>query len=345
MIPHSRTNILAAALFLAHFPAAGPLRADWEKITSLDAPIALSRDQSRAKQTMIARLNAQIGANKEFLRESAGNPRSWESRIRLASAEGRLASIIADKAGVQKAVSRLKELERSVPDEKLRAEAMFRRITLHWQDLGDTPDTRRENARSLALNFAQAYPQDRRSARLLAEASDLSNQHPAEKRKLLDLALSLCAEESLLQRLRDDRMQLEQLGKPVDLAFTATDGTKVDLAAGRGSVTAVVFWSAESAPSLVWMGYFAKYAESVPSLRVVTVSLDRNRADLDAAMNSMNLHWPTAFDGGGWQNALARKFGINTLPTLWLIDRKGNLACLNARENYQLKINELLLYK
>jgi hypothetical protein len=336
---------LLAAAFLALGTFTGTLRADWEKVSSLDAPLALSRDQSKARQTMIGRLNAQIGANKEFLRQSPQDPRAWESRIRLASAEGRLASIQADKTGVQRSVAKLRELERSVPDQKLRAEAMFRRITLQWQDLGDTPDTRRENARALALNFAQSYPQDRRSARLLAEASDMSSQHPVEKRKLLELALSLCTEESLLQRLRDDKLQLEQLNRPVDLSFTATDGTKVDLAADRGGVTAVVFWSAESAPSLVWMGYFAKYAESVPSLRVVTVSLDRNRADLDAAVNSMHLHWPTAFDGGGWQNALARKYGINTLPTLWLIDRKGNLACLNARENYQLKINELLLNK
>jgi len=149
----------------------------------------------------------------------------------------------------------------------------------------------------------------------------------------------------VLARLKDDQLQLSQLGRPVDLRFTATDGTKVDLGEERGKVTAVIFWSAESAPSLVWMGYFAKYADGVLGLRVVTVSVDRNQADLDAAMHSLHLLWPTAFDGQGWQNAIARKYGINTLPTLWLIDRKGNLAFLNARENYQLKINELLLNK
>jgi hypothetical protein len=344
MTTHSGMKLLAAA-FLALLPMAQGLRADWEKVTSLDAPVALSRDQRKAKETMIARLNAQIEANESFLRQSPDDPHATESRIRLASAQGRLASLQADRAGVQKAVAKLRELERSIPDAKLRAEAMFRRISLQWQDLGDTPDARRENARALAMNFAQAYPQDRRSARLLAEASDLSNHHPEEKKKLLDLAVSLCTEEALLQRLHDDQLQLSQLGRPVDLRFTATDGTKVDLADQRGRVTALVFWSAESAPSLVWMGYFAKYADSVPSLRVVTVSLDRNRADLDAAMQSLHLLWPTAFDGQGWQNAIARKFGINTLPTLWLIDRKGNLASLNARENYQLKINELLLNK
>lgn len=337
-------NLLVAA-FIAVIPMAQGLGADWASVTALDAPVALSRDQSKAKETMIGKLTAQIAANENFLRQSPDDSHIWESRIRLASAEGRLASLKSDKAGVQKAVAKLKELERSVPDTKLRAEAMFRRITLQWQDLGDTPDTRRENARALAMQFSHDYPQDRRAARLLAEAADLSNYHPSEKKKLLELALSLCTEESLLQRLKDDQLQLQQLGRPVDLRFTATDGTKVDLADERGKVTAVVFWSAESAPSLVWLGYFAKFADTVPSLRVVTVSLDRNRTDLDAAMHSLHLLWPTSFDGQGWQNAIARKFGINTLPTLWLIDRKGNLAFLNARDNYQLKINELLLNK
>ena len=334
-----------AAVLIALLSMVQGLRADWANVTELDSPVALSRDQAKAKQAIIGKLTAQIAANERFLSQSPDDPHVWESRIRLASAQGRLASLQTDKAGVQKAVSKLKELERSVPDRNLRAEAMFRRITLQWQDLGDSPDARRENARALAMQFSQDYPQDRRAARLLAEAADLSNYHPGEKKKLLELALSLCTEDSLLQRLKDDQLQLQQLGRPVNLRFTATDGTKVDLADERGKVTAVVFWSAESAPSLVWMGYFAKYADSVPSLRVVTVSLDRNRADLDAAMHSLHLLWPTSFDGQGWQNAIARKFGINTLPTLWLIDRKGNLAFLNARDNYQLKINELLLNK
>jgi hypothetical protein len=342
MITHPGISRLLAA-FLALIPMAQGLRADWANVTALDAPVALSRDQSKAKEIMIGKLTAQIEANERFLRQSPDDQHVWESRIRLASAEGRLASLQKDKSGVLKAVTTLKELEHTVPDSKLRAEAMFRRITLQWQDLGDTPDTKRENARSLAMQFSQSYPQDRRSARLLAEAADLSNYHPREKKKLIELALSLCSEESLLQRLKDDQLQLQQLGRPVDLRFTATDGTKVDLAEERGKITAVVFWSAESAPSLVWMGYFAKFADSVPSLRVVTVSLDGNRADLDAAMHSLHLLWPTAFDGQGWQNAIARKFGINTLPTLWLIDRRGNLAFLNARDDYQLKINGLLL--
>jgi hypothetical protein len=344
VIKQSKQSLLKIAL-LAMLTMMGSLKADWENVTSLDVPVATSSNQAKVREALIARFNSQIRANKTFLSQFPGDPHEWESRIRLASAEGRLASVQAYKEGVRKAALRLRELERSVPDEKLRAEAMFRRITLQWQDLGDTPDMRRENARALAVNFAQSFPQDRRAARLLAEAADLSNYHPEDKKKILDLAVSLCSEESLLQRLHDDQLQLAYLGKPVNLQFTATDGTKVDLPEERGRVTAVVFWSAESPPSLVWLGYFAKYANTVPSLRVVTVSLDSSRDDFDAAMKSLHLNWPTAFDGQGWQNEIARKYGINTLPTLWLVDKKGTLAYLNARDSYQLRISELLLNK
>jgi Thioredoxin-like len=333
------------AVLLTLLPMIQEIHADWASVTALDAPVPISQDGAKAKETMRVKLTAQIDANERFLRQSPDDSHAMESRIRLASAQGRLASLQADKAGVHKAVLKLKELEKSIPDRSLRAEAMFRRITLEWQDMGDGPQQKRENAMALSGQFFQEYPQDRRAARLLAEAAALCNYHPIDKKRLIDQALSVCGEEALRQRLMDDKLQLQQLYRPVDLRFTATDGSKVDLAEERGKVTAVVFWSAESAPSLVWMGYFAKYAESFPSLRVVTVSLDRNKSDLDAAMKSLHLLWPTAFDGQGWQNAIARRFGINTLPTLWLLDRKGNLAFLNARDNYQLKVNELLLSK
>ena len=106
---------------------------------------------------------------------------------------------------------------------------------------------------------------------------------------------------------------------------------------------ALIFWSAESAPCLVWMQYFSRYAAEIPALKVVTVSLDRERTDLRSAIQSLNITWPTFFDGKGWDNKIARGFGINTIPTLWLIDKKGCLRALNARDDYELKIKTLLL--
>jgi len=321
-----------------------PLMADWSQVTSLDVPVTqLSPDPSKAKVVMEKHFLSQIAANEAFLKESPEDPHAWEAKVRIASAQGRLASIRADREGVQQAIASLKRLEREVPDDSLKAEAMFRRISLQWQDLGTTPDVRRENAVANARTFAATFPKDRRSPRLLAEAASLCNTHPQIKRMLLEEASALNQDDAISQRLADERKQLDQLDKPVDLSFIAVDGTKVDLANEHGQVTALVFWSAESGPSLVWMKYFAKFAVEQPGLRVVTVSLDRNKADLIAAMHSLNITWPTAFDGKGWENGIARRFGINTLPTLWLINRKGTLSYLNARDSYEHRIRELLL--
>jgi hypothetical protein len=329
---------LAAGITLLH--------AGWSEVTSLDLPVTkLSPDQLKARQSMKTHFEAQIAANEAFLKDFPNDPHVYESKARLAVAQARLASLDANGPAVEAALLRLKELEKQAPDEQQRAETMFRRISLQWQNLGNNPDQRRENAIATARTFASAFPADRRSPRLLAEAESLCDNHPEEKAKLIAAALALSKEEALTQRLQDDQKRLDLLGKTVDISFTSTDGKQVDLAQDRGSVTAVVFWSAESAPSLIWLRYFCQYASGIPALKVIGISLDTNRADLMAAMQALRITWPVAYDGKGWQNEIARKFGINALPTLWLIDRDGRLAALNARDNYELKINGLLLKK
>ena len=325
------------------------LHADWSQVTDLDQPVTrLSPDPRKAKLAMKAHFEAQIAANEAFLMEVKESPKDshvYESKVRLAAAQARLASLDRNPPAVIEALEQLKVLEKQAPDDSQRAETMFRRLSLQWQNLGDTVDQRRENATSYARLFAAEFPQDRRAARLLAEAAALCDNHPEDKAKLTEQALSLSKEESLTRRLQDDRKRLDQLGKPLDLVFTTMEGEQFDLSKEKGHVVALIFWSAESAPCLVWMQYFSRYAAEIPALKVVTISLDRDRSDLRSAMQSLNINWPTSFDGKGWDNTIARRFGINTIPTLWLIDCKGCLQALNARNDYQLKISGLLQKK
>jgi len=319
------------------------LQADWTSVTSLDQPvIKLSSDQKKARDAMKARFEAQIAANEAFLRDFPDDPHAYDSRVRLAVAEARLGSLEQDPRVVDAALGKLMALEKKAPDESQRAEAMFRRISLQWQNLGSDPDQRRDRAVTSSKSFANLFPEDRRSPRLLAEAASLCDNHPELKRPLVERALELSKEESLTQRLRDDLKRLDQLGKPVDLSFTDMQGDPVSLPKERGNVVALVFWAADSFPSLLWMRDFTSYVATVPSLKVIGVSLDQERNDLLGAMKALKINWPTAFDGKGWQNSVARQCGINSVPTLWLIDRQGRLRYLNARDNYQLIISELM---
>ena len=49
---------------------------------------------------------------------------------------------------------------------------------------------------------------------------------------------------------------------------------------------------------------------------------------------------PQYFDGKGWKNETSTKFGINSIPRMWLVDKKGNLADLNARQDLAGKVRE-----
>ena len=39
----------------------------------------------------------------------------------------------------------------------------------------------------------------------------------------------------------------------------------------------------------------------------------------------MNMSWPQYFDGQGWENKLAAKYGIENMPATFLLDGKGKI--------------------
>jgi hypothetical protein len=64
----------------------------------------------------------------------------------------------------------------------------------------------------------------------------------------------------------------------------------------------------------------------------VAVSLDETRGALDRARQDLGAGWTIGWDGMGWGSPLARRWGINALPTVWLLDGQGRLVSLNAME-------------
>jgi hypothetical protein len=75
------------------------------------------------------------------------------------------------------------------------------------------------------------------------------------------------------------------------------------------------------------------------------ISLDENNARLRRFLKEKQMDWPQHFDGRGWDNRLASEFGVTSIPTQWLIDRRGNLRALNARHDLEKKIAVLIAEK
>jgi len=319
---------------------------DWRYIISLDAG-PKKTPATRDEAALLARnhLLIQRKAIEQFLVRYPRDPRAFDAKLKLArvlAADGKIAN---DQSEVDDALRMLGELETTsgVPRERL-ADVGFARASLSMQNQKDNTDRMRESIIWSARNFTAKYAGDRRGPRLLVEAATVCDDVPNQKRDLLEEALRVTDEEPLKRRIADDLRRLDLLGKPLNFKMTALSGGEIDLAALRGNVVVLIFWSVDSPHSLLWLRDFRSSWETLrrDQVRVVTISLDENRKTLDSRLRELRADWPTHFDGMGWHSPLARSLGINALPTVWILDRKGILKTINARSSYETWIRQLL---
>ncbi len=345
-----RRTLAVVALLMAGCGLLPDVRAgadeDWNAIVALDAgpkKTPTSREEARTFARNHFRLHR--AAIEAFIARYPGDPRIFEANMRraaLLAAEGKMDD---NQKKVDEAFALLTELEKTPGlTHEQRATAGFQRISLYLQSQRDSTDRMREAIVAAARGYVSRYPGDRRGPRLLVEVATICDDVPNLKRNLLNEALRLTSEEPLKLRIADDLKRLDLLGRPLDLTLTTTSGKPFPVSSLRGRVVVVIFWSADSPHSLLWLRNFRAAWEKLPkdSLRVVTVSLDTDRKLLDEKLAELPPSWPTHFDGKGWESPLARSLGINALPTVWILDKKGVLQTLNAQAGYETWIRQLL---
>ena len=114
----------------------------------------------------------------------------------------------------------------------------------------------------------------------------------------------------------------------------ALDGTPVTVSDCRGKMLVLNFcakWCGFCAPEIP---YLKKVYEEHhdKGLDVIGVSLDESEAELREYIEEHDIPWIQIFDGKGWGSELAKYFGINSVPSQWLIDRDGTILSVGTRE-------------
>ncbi len=135
-----------------------------------------------------------------------------------------------------------------------------------------------------------------------------------------------------------------QEGETLELSFTALDGQAINLKDFEGKVVVIDFWATWCGPCVGEIPHllaaYQKY--HTKGLEVIGISLDHDKDKLLAFLQQNAMTWPQYFDGKGWNNAISKSYGINSIPRLWLIDKKGRLASKDVRRTLEAAIEKAL---
>jgi thiol-disulfide isomerase/thioredoxin len=152
------------------------------------------------------------------------------------------------------------------------------------------------------------------------------------------------ASEETKTRARGLLTKLDALGKPLPIKFTAIDGREVDLAKLTGKVVLVDFWAPWCMPCVAEIPNVKDAYDKLhgKGFEIVGISFDKDKTALEKFVAEREMKWPQYFDGKVWGNELGQKYGINGIPAMWLVDKKGNLRDMNARGAIEEKVGKLL---
>jgi len=112
--------------------------------------------------------------------------------------------------------------------------------------------------------------------------------------------------------------------------FKETDLTGNPLSVGqyRGKVVLLDFWATWCGPCRAELpsviAAYKKYHDQ--GFEVIGISLDSDRDKLTAFLKRQDgMLWPQYFDGTGWENKLAAKYGVEAIPFTLLIGPDGKI--------------------
>ncbi len=124
------------------------------------------------------------------------------------------------------------------------------------------------------------------------------------------------------------------------------DGKSFDLSDYKGKVVLVDFWATNCPPCLEEFPAMKQlYAEFHPQgLEIVGITLDQQRETVDAFQQQAKLPWRLVMSNAD-RGATRGRYRVRTIPSLFLLDRKGQIVRIDVRGHHLRRAVEQVLHR
>ncbi|HXH60240.1 MAG TPA: TlpA disulfide reductase family protein [Fimbriimonadaceae bacterium] len=203
---------------------------------------------------------------------------------------------------------------------------------------------------------------------ILKHADDFANQYPDDTRAAALYSLVTASENiddatqaTVYHKLVDDYPQtpegkyaqtivrlLPSLNKRFDFAFKDfTTGKRITTDSLKGKVVVVDFWATWCNPCIAELPHMKDVYKKYKSkgVQFIGVSFDRpeeqgGRADLQKFLKEYDVEWPQFYMND--DTDLASKHGIETIPTVFILDKNGVVRSVDGYRVLERTLDDLL---